>query len=378
MTTKKYKWLIKIIFPTIQGLTFLFLFWLISGFFFRDATRIFWWSTGGFTLGLISGVVLQLALNKFLWATHTKTYVNKTAIFTVVIVVEFALGLFIIGPLIWVENRFLPNSNLHSICCETPLDYGAKAFEEVRLNTTDGAIISGWYVAPTQQTGKIIILIHGNGYDRRGTDFYTKQLIAAGYGVFLYDLRDHGESAGKLNAFNRMAAYAKDLRQVIDYLKQKPEINPKHIGIVGISLGAFATLNSTPETLNSLAALWLDGLVFENFGALIPPTTSKEAAKYIFDRQTRYFASLLYVEPITPPTPLLKDIIPTLIKPKVMIVASGLDERERPNNEKLVPLMGGNKSIWFIKNAWHIGGRFEVPDEYRERMLVFFAQAFAD
>ena len=59
-----------------------------------------------------------------------------------------------------------------------------------------------------------------------------------------------------------------------------------------------------------------------------------------------------------------------------MLVASGLDESERSTNEKLIPLLGGNKELWIIENAWHIGGRFDAPDEYREKLLAFFASAF--
>lgn len=61
-----------------------------------------------------------------------------------------------------------------------------------------------------------------------------------------------------------------------------------------------------------------------------------------------------------------------------MIVSSSLDDSERETNEEFIPLMGGNKEIWFIKNAWHIGGRFDAPDEYREKMLTFFSQAFKE
>ncbi|MES2675794.1 MAG: hypothetical protein V4660_16260 [Pseudomonadota bacterium] len=61
---------------------------------------------------------------------------------------------------------------------------------------------------------------------------------------------------------------------------------------------------------------------------------------------------------------------------KLMIVAGGLDEGERSTNEQFINLMGGKKEIWFIENAWHIGGKLVVPDEYTQKMLTFFAAAF--
>lgn len=354
----------KITFPAINGLVCLFLFWVVAASIYRDIARVSYWSAGGFAFGFLLGFALQSLL------THANRFM-----LSLVLASELLLGFFIIGPFIWVQLRLTPVSNLHSICCETPLEYGAASYEKVELTTADGATIAGWYVAPTTEAGKVVILIHGYGYDRRGTDFQTKILISAGYGVLLYDLRSHGESAGKLNSFNRMQVYAQDLSQVVNYLKHKPEV--QQIGVVGISLGAFATLNLPPETLNSFAGLWLDGLRFENFGAQLPVNNIGDYAKRIFDQQIRWFAQHYSNESLPPPSPLFVQIIPTITQPKVMLVSSGLDDSERTTNEKLIPVLDEKKQLWIIENAWHIGGRFDAPDEYRKKMLAFFADAFS-
>lgn len=361
----------KFIFPLINGLVCLALFWIVAGSIYRDFARVSYWSAGGFAFGFLVGLALQSLVLRI---ALSKNKSPGRLLLTSVLVIEFVLGLLIIGPFIWVQLRLTPVSNLHSICCETPLEYGAATYDNVQLTTDDGATIAGWYVAPTTEAGKVIILIHGYGYDRRGTDFQTKILISAGYGVLLYDLRSHGESAGKLNSFNRMQVYAKDLSQVVNYLKQKPEV--QHIGVVGISLGAFATLNLPPETLNGFAGLWLDGLRFENFGAQLPVKNPADYFKRIFDQQTRWLAHLYSNESIVPPSPLFAQIIPTITQPRVMLVSSGLDDSERTTNEKLIPVLDEKKELWIIEKAWHIGGRFDAPDEYREKLLAFFAQAF--
>lgn len=211
------------------------------------------------------------------------------------LILEIIVGVLVVAPIVWLSLRFLPVSNLHPLCCETPLDYGATHYDTLSLKTDDGGIIAGWYVAPTTQTGKAIILIHGYGYDRRGTDFQTRALIASGYGVLLYDLRDHGESIGKINASNRMHIYQSDLVHVVNFLKQKPEINPNHIGVVGISLGAYTTLNATQETLNGFSALWLDGVRGENFFA-------KTAPKHLTD----YMDPVFFTKPVCLPPSILE------------------------------------------------------------------------
>lgn len=362
-----------IIFPLINSIAGLAIFWLVASSIYRDFERVSYWSAGGFAFGFLLGLALQALLFR---SAFVNNRTRKQLFLSVILLLEIGLGVFIIGPFVWLELRFNPVSNVHSICCETPIDYGAVSYDKVQLTTNDGASISGWYVAPTTQSGKVIILIHGYGYDRRGTDFQTKILIAAGYGVLLYDLREHGESAGTLNSLNRMKVYSGDLLQVVNYLKQKSDV--KQIGVVGISLGAFATLNLPAEVLNSFSGLWMDGLRFENFGAQLPVTNPGDYFKRIFDRQTRWLARFYTKESIAPPSPLFVQIIPTITQPRLMLVSSGLDESERATNEKLIPLLNDRKQLWIIEKAWHIGGRFEVPDEYREKMLAFFAQAFSN
>lgn len=353
------------IFHIAQALVFALLFWLVESAITRDPAKIFWWSLGG---GL-AGFTLAYGW-RFILAKH-----DKTSLLAGLLLLEFALGLLLIGPGIWLEQRFTPASNLHSICCETPTDYGAAEFEKISITTADKATIAGWYVPPTRQTGKAIILIHGYGYDRRGTDFQTRILIEAGYGILAYDLRNHGESSGSLNFFNGMETYQQDLQQVIAWLRAKPGIT--QIGIVGISLGAFTTLNLPPSQLNKFAGLWLDGLRFENFGALRPINNPLECLERVFLNQSRWLAGILYDQPIAPPRPLFTSILPTITDAPVMLVSSGKDAGERQTNERFIPLLGTNKQLWIIENAWHIGGRFDAPEEYKARLLAFFEKAFA-
>jgi uncharacterized protein len=355
-------------FLLLHALLFALLFWLVINGAIRDPEQIRWWILGGTATGVASGLVWLFVVRK------RKIEREQSVLLASIVFLEFILGLLLIAPWVWINVYFTPKSNLHSICCETPKDYGATEFESLRIPIADGAIIAGWYVPPTSQRDKAVILIHGYGYDRRGTDFQTRILIEAGYGVLLYDLRNHGESSGPLNRLDFIDTYQQDLQQVIHVLRAKPGI--EHIGIVGISLGSFTTLNLPASQLNQFSGLWLDGLRFENFGAQESLNNPLDYLDHIFDTQTRWLAGILHHESITPPPPLFTQIIPTITRPPVMLVASGKDLMERQTNERFIPLLGSNKELWIIENAWHIGGRFDAPEEYKARLLAFFAKAF--
>ena len=156
--------------PLVSGVIFLLLFWLIASFIYRDTNLLGYWCAAGFLFGVANGFAIKALQANLKFLQHTT---HKKSLITAILLAEFALGLLLIGPNIWVQSRFIPTSNIHSICCETPLEYGAAKFDHVNLKTNDGATIAGWYVEPTSQYGKVIILIHGYGYDRRGTDFHA-------------------------------------------------------------------------------------------------------------------------------------------------------------------------------------------------------------
>ncbi|HMW47518.1 MAG TPA: alpha/beta fold hydrolase [Cellvibrionaceae bacterium] len=279
---------------------------------------------------------------------------------------------YLIGPLLWFELRFYPRDARHSICCETPTDYGATEYEAVLLNTADGGKIAGWYIPARERLGKVVVLIHGSGYDRRGTDFYARILLKQGYGILMYDQRNHGESSGPLNTFNRMDKMQGDLVAVITYLENEKHLAPSSIGIVGISLGGFAALNLPAATINRIGPLWLDGIRSDNFGVYASGNVLSDTARQLFDYQTRLLAGLLTSEPIAAPAKSFRTLLPAVKQANIQLVASGLDNQERKTNEGLIPYLSPSMSLWIIPNAWHIGGRFDAKDEYEQRMTAFF------
>lgn len=79
----------------------------------------------------------------------------------------------------------------------TPADYGA-AYEDVHFTAGDGARLHGWFVAPKEANGPILLWAHGNA----GSLSHRAENIALiqrelGAGVFLFDYRGYGKSEGR-------------------------------------------------------------------------------------------------------------------------------------------------------------------------------------
>jgi len=117
--------------------------------------------------------------------------------------------------------------------------------EEVKFeNTKAGIFLAGTLTKP--KDGKnltAVVLVAGSGRNDRNetpmghflllSDYLTRH----GYAVLRYDKRGVGESEGDYGAATTFD-FADDTKAAMDYLKKRPEINARSIGIVGHSEGA--------------------------------------------------------------------------------------------------------------------------------------------
>lgn len=145
-----------------------------------------------------------------------------------------------------------------------PRDVGL-AFEDVEFPARDGARLSGWFI-PASATGPrpAVILVHGWRWNRLGTSaesladsiagvapidllHLAHALQRAGYHVLMFDLRNHGRSAG-VRPMTFGLQEANDVLGAVDYLLTRPAVDPARIGAVGFSIGANAILFSLAHT----------------------------------------------------------------------------------------------------------------------------------
>jgi predicted MFS family arabinose efflux permease/pimeloyl-ACP methyl ester carboxylesterase len=133
---------------------------------------------------------------------------------------------------------------------DTPASMGA-TFENVTFASVDGNQLSGWYL-PARDKGVTIIMTHGMFRSRyetleRGVAFWRE-----GYGVLLYDLRRHGQSRGP--EFSSIGYYERhDVTAAIEFMRRRaPE---QKIALLGISMGAAATLLAASENTGLLAVI---------------------------------------------------------------------------------------------------------------------------
>jgi hypothetical protein len=128
-------------------------------------------------------------------------------------------------------------------------DLGA-VHEEVRMTTSDGLTLAGWYVA--SRNGTAVIVFPG----RSGPLDHARMLVRHGYGVLLLDRRGTGESEGDgiVTGWNG----DKDILAAIDFLAARPDVREGRIGGLGLSVGGEILLQTAARS-GALRAVVTEG-----------------------------------------------------------------------------------------------------------------------
>lgn len=154
----------------------------------------------------------------------------------------------------------------------TPTDLGLP-FEEVQFPAKDGTRLSGWFIpaANSHRKGAAIALVHGWPWNRLGeaaedpvstfsgatpVDLLrlAYSLHQDGFHVFMFDLRNHGESAGAPPmTFGQQES--QDLLGALAYLNGRADVDKNRIGAIGFSMGANTILYALPQTSQIQAAI---------------------------------------------------------------------------------------------------------------------------
>ena len=123
---------------------------------------------------------------------------------------------------------FFPYGTLEA----TPKDWGLD-YEDVRLSTSDGVTLHGWYI-PGDDSEQVLLFFHGNAgnISHRGESIAIFHRL--GLNVLIIDYRGYGESGGSPS---ELGLY-RDARAAWQYLTETLGFAPSDIILFGRSLGS--------------------------------------------------------------------------------------------------------------------------------------------
>ena len=254
----------------------------------------------------------------------------------------------------------------HTARAVVPADELNTPHETITFKTNDGLKLEGWYIP--SRNGAAVIAFPG----RKGPQRQARMLARHGYGVLLFDRRGEGRSEGEPNTFGWGGD--EDVKAAIRYLKTRPDVDPKRIGGIGLSVGGEMMLEAAAED-KELAAVVSEGAGARSIGEMLdtPGLSTFETAMFGVSYALKD-AAMTVITNRTPPAH-LKTLVPRIAPRPLLLIADPESDNGEKLNRLYIEAAREPKALWEIPHAGHVNGIASRPAEYERRVVGFFDQA---
>jgi len=126
--------------------------------------------------------------------------------------------------------------------------------EEIRFDSGHFKIVGDLHIPDPDKKHPVIIFIHGDGPARRRPSREPNRIMShfldIGFACFFYDKPGYGESTGNFTDGKLFEERASILVDAVRVLKNHPAIDPKRIGIWGISQAGWVMPKAITKTID--------------------------------------------------------------------------------------------------------------------------------
>ncbi len=276
----------------------------------------------------------------------------------------FGAGILLYFGLV-LRNVYRALNPMRTPVLSNPLCQIGVKYDDVVFTSQDGWPLSGWFV-PSRH-GPTIILTHGLGGNRLDLMPAASLLIENGFGVLMYDMRCHGRSTGGLGTWGWLEI--NDLYGAVDFLLERPDVDPEQIGALGFSLGGQVTLRAAARNpvIRALIAEDPSPAVLADH-----PSPDGFSLSKLVNRPGLWLVYQLQkaVSGVQEPEGIMASIGAIAPRPLLMI-ASG-DGRAADLMHTFFEQAGEPKEFWAVAEAGHGWISFKRPEEYQKKLCGFF------
>jgi alpha-beta hydrolase superfamily lysophospholipase len=268
--------------------------------------------------------------------------------------------------------------------------------EDFVVPAPDGALLRGWKVRPKNPNGNWVLLFHGVADNRVGVIGHSEFLLRAGYSVVMMDARSHGASGGPIATYGWIER--NDTRAIIDALLLSEHVGAGlappassltsftsstsltssfHIFALGESMGAGIVLQS------AAADPRIEAVVAEASFANLREASYDYAGlrKYPWLGKTIFAPgtwTLLYRDEKLAGFPVAEVSPQKAVATRAFPVLLICDEQDVAlpcrHSEMIYAAARGPKHLWVVPRAFHTAAYGFEPEEFRRRVLSFFAE----
>jgi len=239
-----------------------------------------------------------------------------------------------------------------------------------------GINLKGWYV-PGKSDAPVVIVTHGLSGCKCDPNALTVagMLHRNGFNVLLFDLREHGQSDIE---DGRAAIGNEEFMDVLgawDWLVNEKKFKPEQIGLFGESMGAGTGLIAFGQEPR-LAAIFVDS-PYSDLYQIITEELARNNFPTFFAPASILMARLISGDDLLAHSP--EDAIRNHLNRPIYIVHGTGDTRISVQHSRhlinLAEQSGANLTSWIPEGVEHVAAEFDFPQEYEQKLVLFFEQA---
>ena len=260
---------------------------------------------------------------------------------------------------------------------DSPASLGLDYTDITFRSAGDRLTLSGWLVRPGRAvpdtTIPWVVIVHGHGAHRAdpetGALALTRDLVKAGYGLFLFDLRGCGISPAQPAS----AGYheQRDLHGALHYLEALG-VPQKNIAVLGFSLGGAVALLACAGG-DGAAAVIADSPFADLELRVRQGMVGNFMPLKVFEPGMRLMARLLYgidIRAVSPMKALANSELP------VLLIHGENDDMISMVHFRLLSraVESGPGETWLVHGAGHVDAYRLYPEEYAARVIRFLGK----
>jgi uncharacterized protein len=238
----------------------------------------------------------------------------------------------------------------------TPDQIGLE-YEDVNFSSTDSTPLHGWFLPAQQDARGTIIFYHGNAENISTHIGAVYWLPPEGYNVFLFDYRGYGTSGGHAS----IEGVNEDARAALQYVHDRPDVNPHRLVIFGQSLGGAIAIYTAATTDIPLAAVVVES-PFSDYRKIM----REKFADFFLTWPLQWPLSYTVTDRYSP-----VNVVAEIKSPLLIIHGDADTVVPVEHAYELYQAASGDKTLWIVKGGTHTAAFGMHREEYRTRLLSY-------
>jgi len=248
----------------------------------------------------------------------------------------------------------------------TPHNFGA-TYEDIYFTSKDGTQLNGWFIPAVGPAKGTVIHFHGNAENITNHYLFVQWLPKEGFNLFVFDYRGYGASSGKPDRQGMI----EDSIAAINYIRQRPDVDPNRIMIFGQSLGGAIALAAVAQD----SKRGIQAVVVESAFASYRSIAREKLGDFWPTWPLQWPLAWLLISDAQSPLPMLKKIAPI-----PLLVIHGDDDQTVPYSQgrQIYQAAAPPKEFWTVAGGHHTEAFTRYAKEYRPRLVKFFEEHLED